>query len=92
MFRASLEELECQPALPLTEISRACARQILAVARRAEAASFVVQLVTSAFRQRVVRHGAGPERTIQTGVGPIPVWRQKVRDRATGVPSENRGS
>src|SRR5207344_1865872 len=39
-------------------------------------------------RQRVVRHGAGPEREIQTGIGPIPVQRQKVRDRAAHVPPE----
>ena len=36
----------------------------------------------------VVRHGAGPERVIQTGIGPIEVRRQKVRDRATGLPVE----
>ncbi|MCE6949440.1 transposase, partial [Cereibacter sphaeroides] len=38
-------------------------------------------------RRRVVRHGAGPEREIQTGIGPIPVQRPKVRDRAD-VPAE----
>lgn len=41
-------------------------------------------------RQRVVRHGTGPERTIQTGIGPIPVQRQKVRDRATDIPGEKK--
>ena len=30
---------------------------------------------------RVVRHGHGPERAIQTGVGPVAVRRAKVRDR-----------
>ena len=35
-----------------------------------------------------MHHGTGPERTIQTGIGPIPVQRQKVRDRATDVPPE----
>ncbi len=29
----------------------------------------------------VVRHGHGPHRAIQTGVGPIEVRRAKVRDR-----------
>ena len=42
-------------------------------------------------RQRVVRRGAGPEWTIQTGIGPTTVQRQKMRDRATDVPPE-RGS
>jgi transposase-like protein len=32
-------------------------------------------------RDRVVRHGHGPERAIQTGVGPVAVRRAKVRDR-----------
>jgi hypothetical protein len=32
-------------------------------------------------RDRVVRHGHGPQRAIQTGVGPVEVRRAKVRDR-----------
>jgi len=78
---------------PLTEIAREGARQMLAAALKAEAASFVAQLIDERLpdgRQRVVRHGSGPERTIQTGIGPIPVERQKVRDRATGVPAEGK--
>lgn len=78
---------------PLTEIAREGARQMLAAALKAEAASFVAQLIDERLpdgRQRVVRHGTGPERTIQTGIGPIPVERQKVRDRATGVPAEGK--
>ncbi len=73
---------------PLTEIAREGARQMLAVALRAEAASFVAQFGDERLpdgRHRIVRHGTGPERMIQTGIGPIPVQRQKVRDRATGV-------
>jgi putative transposase len=31
---------------------------------------------------RIVRHGHGPQRAIQTGVGPVEVRRAKVRDRA----------
>ena len=31
-------------------------------------------------RQRIVRHGFGPERQIQTGIGGVPVQRPKVRD------------
>ena len=32
-------------------------------------------------RERVVRHGQGPERMIQTGIGPVAVRRAKLRDR-----------
>ena len=36
-------------------------------------------------RERLVRHGYGPERTIQTSIGPVEVSRVKIRDRgATG--------
>jgi hypothetical protein len=33
-------------------------------------------------RDRVVRHGHGPQRALQTGIGPVEVRRAKVRDRA----------
>jgi len=35
-------------------------------------------------RERVVRHGHGPERLVQTGIGPVPVRRAKLRDRGAG--------
>ena len=76
---------------PLTEIARDGARRMLMAALKAEADSFVAQFSEDLLadgRQRVVRHGAGPERVIQTGIGPIEVRRQKVRDRATNVPAE----
>src|SRR5690606_3853245 len=38
--------------------------------------------------QRVVRHGYGPERSIQTGIGALDVRRPKVRDRAAGPDDE----
>lgn len=78
---------------PLTDIAREGARQMLMAALKAEAASFVAQFSEELLpdgRQRVVRHGAGPERAIQTGIGPIPVQRPKVRDRAPGVSAETR--
>jgi putative transposase len=78
---------------PLTEIAREGARQMLAAALKAEAASFVAQFTDELLpdgRQRIVRHGTGPEREIQTGIGPIPVQRQKVRDRARGVPDNKK--
>ena len=64
---------------------------MLAAALKAEAATFVAQFADALLpdgRQRVVRHGAGPEREIQTGIGAVPVPRQKVRDRAKGLPDE----
>ena len=75
---------------PLTEIAREGARRMLMAALKAEADSFVARFGEELLpdgRQRVVRHGTGPEREIQTGIGPIPVQRQKVRDRAA-VPPE----
>jgi putative transposase len=76
---------------PLTEIAREGARRMLMAALKAEADSFVVRFGDELLpdgRQRVVRHGAGPEREIQTGIGPITVQRQKVRDRAAHVRPE----
>lgn len=78
---------------PLTEIAREGARRMLMAALKAEAASFVARFAEERLpdgRQRVVRHGTGPERMIQTGIGPIPVQRQKVRDRATDAPGEKK--
>ena len=76
---------------PLTEIARDGARRMLMAALKAEADSFVAQFSEDLLadgRQRVVRHGAGPERVIQTGIGPIEVRCQKVRDRATDLTGE----
>ena len=78
---------------PLTEIAREGARQMLAAALKAEAASFVALFEDERLpdgRQRVVHHGTGPERTIQTGIGALRVQRQKVRDRATDLPTEEK--
>jgi putative transposase len=69
---------------PLSEVAREGARRMLAQVLIAEADAFValwkdVKLPDG--RDRVVRHGHGPERAIQTGVGPVAVRRAKVRDR-----------
>ena len=39
-------------------------------------------------RARFVRHGHGPERAIQTGIGPVAVQRVKVRDRGPAEAGE----
>lgn len=78
---------------PLTEIARDGARRMLAAALRAEADAFVAQFAEETLpdgRQRVVRHGYGPKRSIQTGIGALDVHRPKVRDRATDVPDEKK--
>jgi hypothetical protein len=35
-------------------------------------------------RERVVRHGHGPERQVRTGIGPVDARRVKIRDRGAG--------
>jgi transposase-like protein len=35
--------------------------------------------------ERLVRHGHGPERLVQTGIGAVPVRRVKIRDRGAGA-------
>jgi len=73
---------------PLTNILRTGARQLLAQAVEVEVETFlatVKNLKLADGRARIVRHGYGPARTIQTGVGPVEVARAKIRDRgATG--------
>jgi putative transposase len=73
---------------PLTQVLRTGARQLLAQAIEAEAAALLdayAHLQTDDGHQRLVRHGHGPERSILTGLGPVPVRRAKLRDRgATG--------
>src|SRR6478672_11966343 len=69
---------------PLTEVAREGARRMLAQVLIAEADAFVAMwkdLKLPDGRDRIVRHGRGPDRTIQTGVGPVEVRRAKVRDR-----------
>lgn len=70
---------------PLNEIAREGARQKLAAALGAKAASFVPSFTDERLadgRQLVAHQGTGPARMIQTGIGPVPVQRRKVRDRA----------
>lgn len=70
---------------PLTEVLRAGARQLLAQAVEAEVEALLAEnahLKSEDGRQRLVRHGHGPEREILTGIGPVAVKRPKVRDRA----------
>ena len=78
---------------PLTEIARDGARRMLAEALKAEADAFVASFADETLpdgRRRVVRHGHGPERAIQTGIGALDIQRPKVRDRAGNTAGEDR--
>jgi putative transposase len=69
---------------PLTAVLRNGARRLLAQAVEAEAEAFLAAMKDMRLpdgRERVVRHGHGPERLVQTGIGAVAVRRVKVRDR-----------
>ena len=76
---------------PLTAIVRDGARRLLAQAVEAEAEAFLASMRNVRLpdgRDRLVRHGYGPERMIQTGIGPVAVRRAKLRDRNGGEGGE----
>jgi len=69
---------------PLTAVLRDGARRLLAQAVEAEAEAFLATMKGERLpdgRERLVRHGHGPERHVQTGIGPVEVRRVKLRDR-----------
>src|SRR5450756_1399368 len=73
---------------PLTNMLRSGARQLLAQAVEMEAEVFLAAMKDFKLpdgRGRVVRHGHGPERTIQTGIGPVEVSSVKIRDRGAAI-------
>ena len=72
----------------LTEVLRQGARELLQQAVEAEVAEFVTrhrELKDERERQRIVRNGYQPERTIQTGIGDVPVKAPRVRDRQGAI-------
>ena len=78
---------------PLTEVLRAGARELLAKAVEVEVEEFLAAnagLRTTDGHQRIVRHGHGPERQVQTGIGPVAVRRAKVRDRGVDETADER--
>ena len=78
---------------PLTAVLRSGARRLLAQAIEAEAEAFLTAMKGERLadgRERVVRHGHGPERQLQTGIGPVAVQRVKLRDRAAGEAGAER--
>ena len=79
---------------PLTAVLRSGARRLLAQAIEAEAETFLAAMKGVRLpdgRDRVVRHGHGPERQVQTGIGPVPVQRVRLRDRGAGETGERIG-
>lgn len=67
---------------PLQEVLQEGARKLLASAVEAEIEHFLTQHTSEATgKATVVRNGYLPERTIQTGLGDIPVKIPKTRDR-----------
>ena len=76
---------------PLTEVLRVGARRLLAQAVEMEAEVFLAAMQDLRLldgRARLVRHGHGPERAIQTGIGPVPVSRVRIRDRGASDPAD----
>ena len=76
---------------PLTDILRSGARRLLAQAIELEAEAFLETmkgLKLADGRDRLVRHGHGPERAIQTGIGPVEVSRVEIRDRGAASEGE----
>jgi putative transposase len=72
---------------PLLCVLRDGARRMLMQAIEAEVAAFLAthaERVDEYGRKRLVRNGHAPERTIQTGIGPIAIQRPRVRDRGAG--------
>ena len=76
---------------PLTDVLRAGARRLLAQAIELEAETFLAGMQDLRLpdgRACLVRHGHGPERPIQTGIGAVGVSRVKIRDRGAASDDE----
>jgi transposase-like protein len=68
----------------LTEVLREGAQRLLATAIEAEVEEHIAahqHVVDGRGRRQVVRNGHLPERTIQTGIGPVDVRQPRVHDR-----------
>jgi len=73
---------------PLLCVLRDGAQRMLMQAIETEVEAFIALHageVDEDGRRRVVRNGHGPERSLQTGIGPIKVRRPKIRDRQASI-------
>jgi len=80
------------PDDPLTEVLRKGARDLLAQAVEEEVLAFLAMHADTRDeqgRQMIVLNGHHPERTIQTGIGGVPVRGRRVRDQRT-IPKAER--
>src|SRR4051794_15021736 len=78
---------------PLLAVLREGARRMLTRAVEAEVEAFLAahaDLTDGQGRRRLVRNGHAPERSIQTGIGPLAVSRPRVRDRGGDGPGPGR--
>ena len=84
MTDSNVIQIKTPPADALNEVLKQGARQLLAKAVEAELADLLIQYADIQIdgKQAVVRNGHLPERTVQTGLGDIPVKIPKVRDRS----------
>ncbi|OPY66166.1 MAG: Transposase, Mutator family [Syntrophorhabdus sp. PtaU1.Bin002] len=72
---------------PLEEIIREGARKLLQMAVEQEVSAYIEmfkELKDEDGRRLVVRHGFLPERSLLTGIGPVPVKQPRVRDKREG--------
>ena len=77
---------------PLTEVLRQGARALLAQAVEEEVTAFLAthaHIRDAQGRHMIVRNGHLPERTIQTGIGGVPVRGRRVRDQRK-IPKADR--
>lgn len=84
MIDGNILDLKTPAQDPLNELLKHGAQQLLAKAVEAELAELLDQHsdLRVEGRQAVVRNGYLPERTVQTGLGDLPVKVPKVRDRS----------
>ena len=78
---------------PLTAILRGGVRRLLARTVVAEAEAFLATMKDERppnGHDRLVWHGHGPERVVQTGIGPVALQRVKLRDCGTGTGDAGR--
>ena len=86
MNESNVVELKAPAGDALSELLKEGARQLLAQAIEAKVAELLAQYAGQAVdgKRAVVRNGHLPERTLQTGLGDVPVKVPKVRDRSGG--------
>ena len=86
MNESNVVELKAPAEDALGQLLKEGAKQLLAQAIEAEVAELLIQYADQTVngKRAVVRNGYLPERSIQTGLGEVPVKVPKVRDRSGG--------